>query len=168
MAGSILVNGILYFSAIWIWHLQNTKTWNHLGIIYHMLIDDRDYGYLGVLFEWPRVHRNPRETFHKPLARSPAHGIMYHHVIHDSKRSAQVWVQNRVDMAVSVYCRKTFETWFAGKRKKMSLAPPAQKLLRIVFRTYMCFPGSEIHVFLRGPVCVRGWRNRDLRGNGKK
>ena len=26
----------------------------------------------------------------------------------------------------------------------MSIAAPAQKLLRIVFRSYMCFPGSEI------------------------
>ena len=28
--------------------------------------------------------------------------------------------------------------------KKMSIAAIKQKLLRIVFRTYMCFPGSEI------------------------
>ena len=36
------------------------------------------------------------------------------------------------------------KTQFARKRKKMSIAPPAQKLLRIVFRIYMCFPDSEI------------------------
>ena len=28
--------------------------------------------------------------------------------------------------------------------KQMCIAAPAQKLLRIVFRSYMCFPGSEI------------------------
>ena len=117
---------------------------------------------------------------------------MYHRVIQNSKQSAQVWAQNRVDMVVSVYTPvpdKTFfldlktgkthigpktnskqllrrcfyakkirlpanhvlkvfrnhtKSWFAGKGKKMSIAPPAQKLLRIVFRTYICFSGFQI------------------------
>ena len=34
--------------------------------------------------------------------------------------------------------------WFAGKRTKISVAAPAQKLLRIVFPTYMFFSGSQI------------------------
>ena len=51
MAGSILVNGFYTsaFSSIWIWHLKNTKTWNQLGIIYHMLIDDCDWGHVNPL-----------------------------------------------------------------------------------------------------------------------
>ena len=55
--------------------------------------------------------------------------------------------------AVKFY--RTPKSWFAGKRKKMSIAPPAQKLLRIVFRTYMCFPDSEIQ-----KKCFRGDQNR--------
>ena len=40
--------------------------------------------------------------------------------------------------------RNHTKLWFAGKRKKMSIAPLAQKLLRIVFCTYICFPGFQI------------------------
>ena len=43
----------------------------------------------------------------------------------------------------------------------MSIAPPAQKLLSIVFRTYMCFPDSEIQKkCFFGDRCVsRGDKN---------
>ena len=45
---------------------------------------------------------------------------------------------------VSKVFRNHTKLWFAGKRKKMSIAPLAQKLLRIVFCTYICFPGFQI------------------------
>ena len=36
------------------------------------------------------------------------------------------------------------KSWFAGKRRKMSIAAPEQKLLRILFASYMSFSGSQI------------------------
>ena len=51
----------------------------------------------------------------------------------------------------------------------MSIAAPAQKLLIIVFRTYMSFFGSQIKkVFCRGPVCECSLTNVDFLDNAKK
>ena len=54
--------------------------------------------------------------------------------------------------------------------EKMSIAAPAQKLLRIVFRTYMSFPGfaNPKKVFYRGPVCLQVILNDRFLGNGTK
>ena len=49
----------------------------------------------------------------------------------------------------------------------MSIAAITQKLLRIVFRTYMCFPGFQIQkkAFYWGPVCLPVTLNDRFLGN---
>ena len=95
----------LDLSAIWIWHLQNTKmsksTWNHLshadrwswlrpkylGQWYTIVQTFWPFGY--DIFKIPKCQNQLYFWF--KIARVAMLGIMYHMVVHDSKRSAQVW-----------------------------------------------------------------------------
>ena len=58
-----------------------------------------------------------------------------------------------------VVFRKTFKTWFAGKRKKMSIAAPSKSCLELFLGPICVFPGLKLKkkVFCRGLVCLPGW-----------
>ena len=97
------------FSAIWKWHLQNTKMSKSTSILvqtcaerletcttmwYMIPCARQEFHALWKVsrgFECPRVHQNSHINSVLSSYSCLAHGIMYHHVIHDSKRLAQVW-----------------------------------------------------------------------------
>ena len=120
------------FLAIWIWHLQNSKMSKST-----LFLVQNCEGCLVSCITWWYMIPNARRKFEAFLKFPEGFGHWGRSILVNGILYFRLFGH-------LVVFRKTFKTWFAGKRKKMSIAAPSKSCLELFLGPICVFPGLKL------------------------